>query len=73
VGINTRIVISAVWALHGGRSEWPTVADIAAHLETDEKVVRPLLRELKASRIFRDRRRRGETVWGPWDPAEFAR
>lgn len=67
-------VISAVWKLHDrNRVDWPTAAAIAEYLETTVDVVRPILRSLKESRIFRDRRRRGETVWGPWDGAEFER
>ena len=71
--INTRTVISAVWELHGHGSGWPTVAALGRYLEVPEDEVRPLLRELKAKRILKDRRRQHQTVWGPWDPAEFAR
>lgn len=70
--INTRTVMRAVWDLHG-HGAWPTVAKISAYLEAPESDVRPLLTQLKARRIFKDRRRNNETVWGPWDPAEFER
>lgn len=71
--INTRTVISAVWSLHSARARWPTAAEVAVYLEAPEADIRKLLRELKAARLFRDRRRSNRVVWGPWDPTEFMR
>lgn len=73
--INTRTVISAVWQLgyrHGAsvgdhRSRWPTETEIAEYLNVDVAIVRPLLRELRDNRLFRDRRRQGRRVWMPWE------
>ncbi len=67
--INARTVISAVWALNLGptsRYPWPTAEHIAKHLKTEEAVVLGHLRDLKAQRLMKDRRRKGERVWMPW-------
>jgi DNA-binding transcriptional regulator GbsR (MarR family) len=43
-----------------------TAAEIAQHLQADEKEVLALLRELKGKRLARDRRSKGERLWEPW-------
>lgn len=70
VPLTTASVIRAIYDLgdrHGGR--WPTVPDIAGYLRSDEPEVRACLRELRAQRLFTDRRRKGRTVWMPWREA----
>lgn len=61
-------VIRAVHHLHGS-GRWPTVDEIAAHLETSNSAVTTALRELKRRRIFRDRTREKRRVWMPWGEA----
>ena len=66
--INTRTVINAIWNLRGvGPAGWPTRAEIAAHLRVEETLVRPLLTELKAKRLFDSRQRSRRQVWMPWE------
>lgn len=67
--IDSRTVMNAIWRLHDRARRWPTVAEIADYLEVDEKIVRPLLRELKSARLYRDRQRDNRRVWMPWDEA----
>jgi hypothetical protein len=50
----------------GARSIWPTANQIAAYLRAPTEDVAACLEELKAERIFTDRRRKGERVWMPW-------
>jgi hypothetical protein len=63
-------VISAIYHL-GDRHQrtWPTAADIARHLKADESQVLTCLRDLRAQRLMRDRRRKGQRVWMPWEEA----
>lgn len=67
--VSNRMVISAVWELH--RGGWPTSDEIAAYLKVPADDVLSCLRDLKALRIFKDRRRKGRQVWGPWSDEEF--
>lgn len=64
-------VVRAIYALHRALGHWPTAAQIAEYLYVDIRVVTPLLRELRANRLMKDRQRKRQTVWGPWDPREF--
>ena len=44
-----------------------TAEEIARHYELNADDVLKALRDLKRSRLARDRRRKGRRVWGPWD------
>lgn len=64
------MVIRAIYDLGDRYSPtWPTAARIASFLEVDEEDVRACLRDLRSRRLFRDRRRKGKTVWVPWEEA----
>lgn len=69
--VTNRMVLGAVWDLH--RAQWPTADEVADYLKVPVADVRRCLRELKAARIFKDRRRKGRQVWGPWNDEEFER
>jgi DNA-binding IscR family transcriptional regulator len=66
-GVSTYTVIRTVHNLHDQRGKWPTVEAVAERLGISADSARELLLELRRARIFRDRRRRGERVWMPWD------
>lgn len=68
--ISSGAVMSAIYHL-GDRytQSWPTAARIAEYLQADEDAVRAHLRSFRTQRLFRDRRRKGQTVWMPWEEA----
>lgn len=66
--IETSTVIAAVYALKRRRgNEWPTRREIAEYLKCPDSTVKLLLVQLRKKRIMRDRARKGETRWMPWD------
>lgn len=65
-GFTTHTVIRSLYDLRERTGRDVTADDVAVHLKTDVDVVLPLLRELKAARIFKDARRKGKRVWMPW-------
>lgn len=63
-------VIRAIYNLGDrGQHTWPTAAKLARYLEADEAQVLEHLRELRTGRIMRDRQRKGQRVWMPWEEA----
>lgn len=64
--IETSTVIAAIYTLKR-RRDWPTRQEIAEYLKCPDSTVKLLLVQLRKKRIMRDRARKGETRWMPWD------
>lgn len=66
--ITTTRVISAIYDLRrAGR--WPTIDELAKHLEVHDSEIKGALGKLRGARLFRSRQRGGRKVWMPWGEA----
>jgi DNA-binding IclR family transcriptional regulator len=66
VRLTLATTLRAVHDLRDGDEHWPTADEIAEHLKVPTADVHPMLVELKARRLLRDRRRGERREWGRW-------
>jgi hypothetical protein len=67
--VSTGTVMRAAYNFEHNTGRWPTREDLVVQLAATDAAVRAALLELRRQRIFRDRIRRGERCWMPWDEA----
>lgn len=60
-------VMNAIYELAGAHDRWPTLVELARHLNAAPVDVHIHLLELVAQRKFRERRIDDRQVWLPWD------